>query len=200
MTESLGLGAALWSPLGGGLLTGKYRGSAEGRLSDLGMVIRTESTGRKSAVVDTVLAIVQECGVMPAQVAVAWVRERAARSVATLVPVIGPRSLAQLDGYLGALGVRLTDEQYTRLTRCQRGAARRAARGDRRLPGPPPGRCHRPDHRPGRAGGLMGERVRGHNAPAPRSVEQHDPSRTGRRPGRAETPPVQGRDTERRRR
>ncbi|WP_327172892.1 aldo/keto reductase [Streptomyces sp. NBC_01336] len=57
-----------------------------------------------------------ECGVMPAQVAVAWVRERAARSVATLVPVIGPRSLAQLDGYLGALGVRLTDEQYTRLT------------------------------------------------------------------------------------
>ncbi|MEU9950479.1 hypothetical protein [Streptomyces sp. NPDC047939] len=51
MTESLGLGAALWSPLGGGLLTGKYRGSAEGRLSDLGMVIHTESTGRKSAVV-----------------------------------------------------------------------------------------------------------------------------------------------------
>lgn len=30
MAESLGLGAALWSPLGGGLLTGKYRGSAAG--------------------------------------------------------------------------------------------------------------------------------------------------------------------------
>ncbi|MDX3582072.1 aldo/keto reductase [Streptomyces europaeiscabiei] len=38
MAESLGLGAALWSPLGGGLLTGKYRDSAEGRLSDLGAV------------------------------------------------------------------------------------------------------------------------------------------------------------------
>lgn len=115
MAESLGLGAALWSPLGGGLLTGKYRSSAEGRLSDLGMVIHTENTGQKTAVVDAVLAIAQECGVTPAQVAVAWVRERAARSVATLVPIIGPRSLSQLDSYLGALGVQLTDAQYSRL-------------------------------------------------------------------------------------
>jgi aryl-alcohol dehydrogenase-like predicted oxidoreductase len=30
MAESLGLGAALWSPLGGGLLTGKYRGATPG--------------------------------------------------------------------------------------------------------------------------------------------------------------------------
>lgn len=115
MAESLGLGAALWSPLGGGLLTGKYRSSTEGRLSDLGMVIHTESTDQKTAVVDTVLAIAHESGVTPAQVAVAWVRERA-RSVATLVPIIGPRNLAQLDSYLGALDVQLTDEQYTRLT------------------------------------------------------------------------------------
>ncbi|MEE1753045.1 aldo/keto reductase [Streptomyces sp. SP18CS02] len=42
MAESLGLGAALWSPLGGGLLTGKYRHSTEGRLSDLGAMIHIE--------------------------------------------------------------------------------------------------------------------------------------------------------------
>lgn len=47
MAESLGLGAALWSPLGGGLLTGKYRSFAEGRLGDPGMVIHTESTDRR---------------------------------------------------------------------------------------------------------------------------------------------------------
>ncbi|MGC4987560.1 hypothetical protein ACLQ18_44555 [Streptomyces sp. DT193] len=52
----------------------------------------------------------------PTQVAVARVRERATRSVATLVPIIGPRNLSQLDSYLGALDVQLTDEQYTRLT------------------------------------------------------------------------------------
>ncbi|MFD3612034.1 aldo/keto reductase, partial [Streptomyces atroolivaceus] len=89
---------------------------AEGRLSDLGMVIHTESTDQKTAVVDTVLAVAQETGVTPAQVAVTWVRERAARSAATLVPIIGPRNLSQLDSYLDALDVQLTDEQYTRLT------------------------------------------------------------------------------------
>lgn len=116
MAESLGLGAALWSPLGGGLLTGKYRLSAEGRLSDLGAVIHTESTDQKTAVIDTVLAIAEEIGVTPAQVSVAWVRERAARSATSLVPIIGPRDLTQLDSYLGALDVRLAPEQFARLS------------------------------------------------------------------------------------
>ncbi|RDG37874.1 aldo/keto reductase [Streptomyces corynorhini] len=116
MAEGLGLGAALWSPLGGGLLTGKYRHSAEGRLSDLGKVIHTESTGQKTAVVDAVLAVAEETGATPAQVSVAWVRERAARSTTALVPIIGPRGLTQLDSYLDALDLRLTPEQYARLS------------------------------------------------------------------------------------
>ncbi|MFF2374874.1 aldo/keto reductase [Streptomyces xiamenensis] len=116
MAQALGLGAALWSPLGGGLLTGKYRRGTEGRLTDLGAVIHTESTGQKTAVLDTVLAIAQESGATPAQVAVAWVRERAARSATSLIPIIGPRSVTQLDSYLGALDLRLTPEQYTRLS------------------------------------------------------------------------------------
>ncbi|WP_416975834.1 aldo/keto reductase [Streptomyces sp. 4F14] len=116
MAESLGLGAALWSPLGGGLLTGKYRSGAEGRLTDLGAVIHTESTGQKTAVVDAVLAVAEEIGAPPAQVAVAWVRERAARSATTLVPIIGPRGLAQLDSYLDALDVELTPAQFARLS------------------------------------------------------------------------------------
>ncbi|MFF7049578.1 hypothetical protein ACFY94_14580 [Streptomyces griseorubiginosus] len=62
----------------------------------------TESTGKKTAAVDNVLAIAEETGVTPAQVAVAWVRERAARSVATLAPIIGPRGLSPLDSCLGA--------------------------------------------------------------------------------------------------
>ncbi|MFD7441714.1 aldo/keto reductase [Streptomyces sp. NPDC059909] len=116
MAESLGLGAALWSPLGGGLLTGKYRGSAAGRLSDLKTLVHTESDERKTAVVDTVLAIAKETGATPAQVSVAWVRERAARAATSFVPIIGPRNVAQLDDYLGALDVALTPEQFTRLS------------------------------------------------------------------------------------
>jgi aryl-alcohol dehydrogenase-like predicted oxidoreductase len=116
MADSLGLGAALWSPLGGGLLTGKYRRSTEGRLSDLGAVIHTESTDQKTAVVDAVLAIAEETGLTPAQVSVAWVRERAARFATSLVPIIGPRNLVQLDSYLGALDVQLTPQQFVRLS------------------------------------------------------------------------------------
>ncbi|MFJ9712861.1 aldo/keto reductase [Streptomyces sp. NPDC101234] len=116
MAESLGLGAALWSPLGGGLLTGKYRRGPEGRLTDFKTLVHTESSGQKTAVVDTVLAIAEETGASPAQVSVAWLRERAAQASTSFIPIIGPRNLAQLDDYLGALDVQLTAKQFARLS------------------------------------------------------------------------------------
>ncbi|MEV7323987.1 aldo/keto reductase [Streptomyces sp. NPDC093970] len=116
MAESLGLASALWSPLGGGLLTGKYRKGTEGRLQDLKVLIHTESDERKTAIVDTVLAVADETGATPAQVSVAWIRERGARSAAPHVPIIGPRTTHQLDEYLGSLEVKLTEGQYRRLT------------------------------------------------------------------------------------
>jgi aryl-alcohol dehydrogenase-like predicted oxidoreductase len=115
MAEGLGLGAALYSPLAGGLLTGKYRHSDEGRLSTWQAVIHSEDTDQKTIVVDAVLAIAAELEVTPSQVAVAWLRERAQRASTTLVPIIGPRTLAQLDDYLAALDVTLSSEQYERL-------------------------------------------------------------------------------------
>ncbi|MFE9320633.1 aldo/keto reductase [Nocardia sp. NPDC052278] len=116
MAEAFGLGVALYSPLGGGLLTGKYRTSDEGRLTTLGAVIQREDTTRKSAVVDAVLAVAGEIGVSPAQVAMSWQREHARRRATAVVPIIGPRTSAQLDDYLASLDVTLEDEQYTRLT------------------------------------------------------------------------------------
>jgi aryl-alcohol dehydrogenase-like predicted oxidoreductase len=114
MAEALGLGVAMWSPLGGGLLTGKYRRSSAGRLTDWNRLVHREDNDQKVAVVDTVLAIAAETGATPAQVSVAWIRGRATPSV-THLPVIGPRSLAQLEDYLGALDVELTAEQLDRL-------------------------------------------------------------------------------------
>lgn len=140
MAESPGLGAALWSPLGGGLLTGKYRHSAEGRLTDLKAVIHTENTAQKTAVVDTVLAVAEESGATPAQVSVAWLRERAAQASTSFVPIIGPRNLTQLDDYLGALDVQLTPQQFARLSDVSAVPPRSAPRGGRRHPRRPPGR------------------------------------------------------------
>lgn len=114
MAEALGLAVNLWSPLAGGLLTGKYRTGGEGRATDPSRFVVPE-TGQKTAVVDAVLAVAAETGASAAQVSMAWLRGRGDRSAATIIPIVGPRTLAQLDEYLGALDVTLTDEQYTRL-------------------------------------------------------------------------------------
>jgi aryl-alcohol dehydrogenase-like predicted oxidoreductase len=114
MAEALGLAVNLWSPLAGGLLTGKYRTGGEGRATDPSRFVVTES-GQKTAIIDEVLKIAEETGAKAAQVSMAWLRGRGDRSAATIIPIVGPRTLAQLDDYLGALDVTLTDEQYTRL-------------------------------------------------------------------------------------
>ncbi|GIF26795.1 aryl-alcohol dehydrogenase-like predicted oxidoreductase [Actinoplanes tereljensis] len=115
MAEALGLAVNLWSPLSGGLLTGKYRTGGEGRATDPSRFVTPESTTQRTAVLDTVLAVAKESDASAAQVSMAWLRERGERSSATLVPIVGPRTLAQLDDYLGALDVTLTDDQYRRL-------------------------------------------------------------------------------------
>jgi aryl-alcohol dehydrogenase-like predicted oxidoreductase len=115
MAEALGIGAALWSPLGGGLLTGKYRAGSEGRLTEWNRLVHNEDGPAKVATVDAVIAAGERLGVTPAQVSVAWLLERARRSPTGVVPVIGPRTVEQLDGYLGALDVRLDSATYDEL-------------------------------------------------------------------------------------
>ena len=115
MAEALGLGVALWGPLGGGLLTGKYRSGEDGRLAGLKTLVHTESDVQKSAVVDAVLAAADELRVTAAQVAVAWVLGRAVRSTTGVVPIIGPRTVEQLAAYLGALDTSLSAAVFERL-------------------------------------------------------------------------------------
>jgi aryl-alcohol dehydrogenase-like predicted oxidoreductase len=116
MAEALHLGVVLYSPLGGGLLTGKYRTSDEGRLTSLGSVIHREDSTQKTAVVTAVLGVAKEIGVGAAQVAMAWELEHARRAQTTVIPIIGPRTQAQLADYLGALDVTLDDKHYQHLT------------------------------------------------------------------------------------
>jgi aryl-alcohol dehydrogenase-like predicted oxidoreductase len=111
MVEAMGLGAALYSPLGGGFLTGKQR-----RGDALRAIVSYDEGGGRDAILDAVLAVADEVGAPPAQVAVAWQRRLDAASTTSLVTVIGPRTLAQLDDYLGALDVVLSDDQVRRLS------------------------------------------------------------------------------------
>ncbi|MFD0517249.1 aldo/keto reductase [Paractinoplanes durhamensis] len=102
MAESLGLAVTAWSPLAGGILSGKYTDkSVTGRHKPENI------DERQFAAAAAVQKVADEVGATPSQVAIAWT---AARSAA-IVPIIGARSLAQLTDNLGAVDVTLTAEQ-----------------------------------------------------------------------------------------
>jgi aryl-alcohol dehydrogenase-like predicted oxidoreductase len=77
---------------------------------------------RTWSVTDTVLAVAEEAGHSPAQVALRWLLQRPA----VAAPIIGARTLAQMDDNLGACGWSLDDKHIERLTTA----------GDRPLPYP----------------------------------------------------------------
>lgn len=109
-SHALGLGIVTWSPLGGGMLTGKYRKGEKGRAEGFGgRIFQPENSTQRTQILDTVLAIAGELGVSADQVAIAWAGTHGT------VPIIGPRSLTQLTDNLGALSLELSAEQICRL-------------------------------------------------------------------------------------
>ncbi|MEQ5777612.1 aldo/keto reductase [Thalassospira sp. NFXS8] len=110
MANALGLGVVAWSPLGGGMLTGKYRTGDTGRAQGLGgKVFQAENSPQRTAILDTVIAIATEHGATPGQVAIAWVAARGP------LPIIGPRTVSQLVDNLAALDLVLSTDDLGRL-------------------------------------------------------------------------------------
>jgi aryl-alcohol dehydrogenase-like predicted oxidoreductase len=109
MAESLGIGVTAWSPLAGGVLSGKYTrpGGATGPTRQ----DPAKLDDRQRAAALAVQRVADDIGATPSQVAIAWT---AARSAA-IVPIIGARSVEQLTDNLGAIDVRLTAEQVAEL-------------------------------------------------------------------------------------
>lgn len=109
-SQALGLGIVTWSPLGGGMLTGKYRRGETGRAEGFGgRVFQAENSDQRSRVLDAVLEIAAELGTSADRVAIAWAGTHGA------VPMIGPRTLEQVKSNLGAIGLELSAEQIARL-------------------------------------------------------------------------------------
>ncbi len=113
MAQAHGLGVLLYSPLAGGLLTGKYRQGEKGRLSSPSSGV--EDSTQQTAVIDKVLKIADETGSSAVQVSLAWLRRRAALAQTALIPIVGPRSRSHLDEYLRALDVELDVQHYQQL-------------------------------------------------------------------------------------
>ena len=113
MAIEMGVGVCSYSPLAGGLLTGKYQSEdAQGRLKTNAMykVRYGERINHEIAV--GLNALAREIGHHPASVAVAWV----ATHPGITAPILGARNLEQLEPSLKALDVGMTAELRERVS------------------------------------------------------------------------------------
>jgi aryl-alcohol dehydrogenase-like predicted oxidoreductase len=105
--DALGVGLLPWSPLGRGVLTGKYRNGppadSRGASEQYGGFIAPYLDDRSSSIVDAVLTAADGLGVSPVAVALAWVRDRPG----VVAPIVGARTSAQLQASLAAEDVEL---------------------------------------------------------------------------------------------
>jgi len=106
--RAYGLGLILWSPLGGGLLAGALRKAAEGRRANAGLQAQIE---QHRGQLEAYEALCAELGEDPADVGLAWLLS----NPVVTAPIVGPRTVAQLEGSLRALEIKLADEIIKRL-------------------------------------------------------------------------------------
>jgi aryl-alcohol dehydrogenase-like predicted oxidoreductase len=103
------LGVLSYSPLGGGLLTGKYgvdERPDEGRLVENPMYQTRYGAEVHYEVAERFTTFAEDHGYDPVALAVAWV----AHHPAVTAPIIGARTSEQLEGSLGALDIDMTDD------------------------------------------------------------------------------------------
>ncbi|WP_096290207.1 aldo/keto reductase [Mycobacterium ahvazicum] len=114
MAGEFGLGITPWSPLKGGVLSGKYtRQNAGQHNADRGAMVGAFLNDKTYALIDELEAIAQAHETNVASVALAWVGAQPAVSSI----IIGARRLSQLDDNVRAVDVDLTDDELTRLTK-----------------------------------------------------------------------------------
>jgi aryl-alcohol dehydrogenase-like predicted oxidoreductase len=106
-SKALGMGVLSWSPLGRGVLTGKYRTGtpvdSRGASDHFANFVAPYMDERSRRIVDAVVAAAAGLGCAPLEVALAWVRDRVASSI------VGARTGAQLRGILLSEQVLLPD-------------------------------------------------------------------------------------------
>jgi aryl-alcohol dehydrogenase-like predicted oxidoreductase len=107
---ALGVGVLAWSPLGRGVLTGKYRHGvpADSRAASphFEAFVTKYLDGRSRRIVDAVATAAEGLGAAPLEVALAWVRDRPG----VTAPIVGARTAAQLRGALAAEDLELPAE------------------------------------------------------------------------------------------
>ncbi len=103
-----GLGLIPWSPLGGGLLGGILEKEAQGRRNSENVQKNVEKYRSQLEQYET---LCKKLGQKPADVALAWMLH----NPVVTAPIIGPRTMGQLEGSLCALEIKLSEETLKQL-------------------------------------------------------------------------------------
>jgi aryl-alcohol dehydrogenase-like predicted oxidoreductase len=114
MANALGLGITAWSPLAGGVLSGKYHGGSQAKDARFNndMMKNVQATGdRADKIVAAVNQIAHQIGRTASQVSLAWLLHRSQ----PIIPIIGTRKLNQLHDNLAAIDIKLDTDQIRRL-------------------------------------------------------------------------------------
>jgi aryl-alcohol dehydrogenase-like predicted oxidoreductase len=117
MACALDIGVTVWSPLGGGVLSGKYnkQNTNEQKRFNVNNPMSTSFVNERNISIATeVQAIAKVITKTPSQVALNWIRQQQ-KDRAVMIPLIGARTEAQIKDNLGCLDFDLTSEQLKRL-------------------------------------------------------------------------------------
>lgn len=124
MAREMGMGVLPWSPLAGGVLSGKYQaadlqaaGSVQASGSRKNINLATGRLSERTLAIAAVLkTVADELSCTPAQAALAWTL----LNPAVTSPILGTRTVEQLDGNLSALDIAFSTDQVERLNAASR--------------------------------------------------------------------------------
>lgn len=126
MARALDIGVTAWSPLGGGVLSGKYNNNRQNnpneqkRYNDNNPMSASFVNERNISIATEVQVIAKEMNKTPSQIALNWIRQQPQKQAdkgkgGVAIPIIGARTEAQIKDDLGCLDFELTEDQLKRL-------------------------------------------------------------------------------------
>ncbi len=111
VAQRYGMGALVWSPLAGGLLTGRYRKDRPNDTYRAKYGFKHLTDERRLDAVERLLPVAEEAGLKPAHMALAFVIAHPGVTAA----IIGPRTMEHLDDLLAGAGTALGDDLLDRI-------------------------------------------------------------------------------------
>jgi aryl-alcohol dehydrogenase-like predicted oxidoreductase len=110
MCKEYQMGIFPWSPMAMGILAGRYADAenapTDSRATLRGGIYAERITARGIEVGNKFVQLAKDSGVSPAQLAVLWVKDQPGITA----PLIGPRTMEQLEHFLPVMGMQLTDQ------------------------------------------------------------------------------------------